>query len=95
MAIWWYLVGYGTQDKGLHYGGYALAVGVHWLATAWLMGLVVRDALAPVHDPVRADGRGENTDDPGGGVLDGGARSAGPETIGDRRVGRPGGGRPG
>ena len=71
VAIWWYLVGYGTQDKGLHYGGYALAVGVHWLATAWLMGIVVRDALAPVHDPVRADGREENTDDPGGGVLDG------------------------
>jgi uncharacterized membrane protein len=71
VAIWWHLVGYGTQDKGLHYGGYALAIGVHWFATAWLMGMVVRDALLPVHDPVRSDGREENADDSGGGVLDG------------------------
>jgi uncharacterized membrane protein len=71
VAIWWYLVGYGTSDKGLHYGGYAMAVGIHWVATAWLMGLVVRDVLWPRHDPVRSDGRPENGDDPGGGVLDG------------------------
>ena len=86
VAIWWYLVGYGTQDKGLHYGGYALAVGVHWLATAWLMGIVVRDALAPVHDPVRADGREENTDCTWWRGPRRRALSAGPETIGDRRA---------
>ena len=71
VAIWWYLVGYGTTDKGLHYGAYALAIGLHWVATAWFMGMVVRDILRPQHDPVRTDGFSEDRDDPGGGVLDG------------------------
>jgi uncharacterized membrane protein len=71
VGIWWYLVGYGTQDKGLHEGWYVAATAAHWLVTAWLMGLVVRDALAPRHDPVRSDGFAEDRDDPGGGVLDG------------------------
>jgi uncharacterized membrane protein len=71
VAIWWYLVGYGTQDKGLHEGWYATAIAVHWLAMAWLMAMVVRDILAPRHDPVRSDGFPQDADDPGGGVLDG------------------------
>ncbi len=71
VGIWWYLVGYGTADKGLHPGWYALATAVHWLATAWLMAMVVRDAWVPRHDPVRGDGFAEDRDDPGGGVLDG------------------------
>lgn len=70
VAIWWYLVGYGTQDKGLHQGWYVAATAVHWIATAWLMGMVVRDALRPSFDPVRTDGFAEDRDDPGGGVLD-------------------------
>ena len=70
VAIWWYLVGYGTDDKGLHEGWYVAATAAHWLATAWLMALVVRDALSPAHDPVRTDGFVEDLDDPGGGVLD-------------------------
>ena len=69
VGIWWYLVGYGTQDKGLHQGWYVAATAAHWVATAWLMGLVVRDALWPDHDPVRTDGFAEDRDDPGGGVL--------------------------
>ncbi len=68
-AIWWYLVGYGTQDKGLHEGWYVVAIAAHWLATAWLMAMVVRDILRPADDPVRGDGFA--ADDPGGGVLDG------------------------
>lgn len=75
VAIWWYLVGYGTQDKGLAYGWYIVAVACHWVATAWFMGLVVRDALRPEHDPVRSDGFDEDVDDPGGGVLDSGSRA--------------------
>lgn len=71
VGIWWYLVGYGTSDKGLAPGWYAAAVGAHWLATAWLMALVVRDAWSPAHDPIRTDGFAEDGDDPGGGVLDG------------------------
>ncbi len=71
VAIWWYLVGFGTQDKGLHPSWYVLAIAAHWLATAWLMAMVVRDILAPEHDPVRSDGFAEDADDPGGGVLDG------------------------
>jgi hypothetical protein len=70
VGIWWFLVGYGTQDKGLHEGWYVVATAAHWLATAWLMGMVVRDVWAPHHDPVRTDGFPEHEDDPGGGILD-------------------------
>ncbi len=70
VGIWWFLVGYGTQDKGLHEGWYVAATAAHWVATAWLMALVVRDAWSPRHDPVRSDGVPEHADDPGGGVLD-------------------------
>ncbi len=70
VGIWWFLVGFGTQDKGLHEGWYVAATAAHWLATAWLMCLVVRDVWLPAHDPVRTDGFVEDTDDPGGGVLD-------------------------
>jgi uncharacterized membrane protein len=73
VAIWWYLVGFGTQDKGLHEGWYVAAIVVHWLATAGFLGLVVRDILRPAADPVRSDGFPEDADDPGGGVLDGAA----------------------
>ncbi len=68
VGIWWYLVGFRTDDQGLPYGWYVAATAAHWLATAWLMGVVVRDALRPELDPVRAD---DDADDPGGGVLDG------------------------
>lgn len=71
VGIWWYLVGYGTQDKGMPYGWYVIATACHWVATAWFMGMVVRDALQPQQDPVRADGFPADSDDPGGGVLDG------------------------
>jgi uncharacterized membrane protein len=90
VAIWWYLVGYGTQDKGLHQGWYVTATAAHWVATAWLMALVVRDALRPEHDPVRTDGFSQHRDDPGGGVLDGaGWREADRELLspGRRPVG--------
>jgi uncharacterized membrane protein len=70
VGIWWFLVGYGTEDKGLHQGWYVAATAAHWLATAWLMGMVLRDAWSPRHDPVRTDGFAEDVDDPGGGVLD-------------------------
>lgn len=72
VAIWWFLVGYGTEDKGLHEGWYVAATAAHWLATAWLMAMVVRDALVPARDPVRSDGFVEDLHDPGGGVLDAG-----------------------
>ena len=71
VGIWWYLVGYQTTDKGLHYGWYVAATAAHWFGTAWLLGMVVRDALWPARDPVRTDGFPEDRDDPGGGVLDG------------------------
>ncbi|MGB8020696.1 MAG: glycosyltransferase 87 family protein [Candidatus Nanopelagicales bacterium] len=73
VGIWWYLVGYGTSDKGLAPGWYVAAIAAHWFATAWLMAVVVRDAWSPQHDPIRADGFVEDRDDPGGGVLDEGA----------------------
>ncbi len=90
VAIWWYLVGYGTQDKGLHYGGYALAVGVHWLATAWLMGWWCATPLR------RGTIRCAPTDDrrtpttPAAGCSTARPTRAGPDDrSGDRRAGRP------
>ena len=83
VGIWWYLVGYGTTDKGLHPGWYVAATAAHWVATAWLMGMVVRDAWLPRHDPVRSDGFAEDGDDPGGGVLDGAVAHRWPHRSGD------------
>jgi uncharacterized membrane protein len=64
----------------MHLGGMLQPAGdgepdrVYWLivflrlaATAWFMGMVVRDILRPWHDPVRQDGL---DDDPAGGVFD-------------------------
>jgi uncharacterized membrane protein len=73
-GIWWYLVGYGTEEKGLAYGWYVAATAAHWFGTAWFLALVVRDVWRPQHDPVRTDGFAEDLDDPGGGVLDGATR---------------------
>lgn len=70
-AIWYFLQQYGTDNKGLPEGWYVVAVLVHVLATSYFAGMVVRDAIRPRHDPVRSDGHPEDTDDPGGGVLDG------------------------
>ncbi len=87
VGIWWYLVGYGTDDKGLADGWYVAATAAHWFGTAWFMSLVVRDAWLPAHDPVRTDGFVEDEDDPGGGVLDGAARGPlGTGTIGSART---------
>ena len=61
-AVWLYLGEYtapgagGAQDTV-----YWLAIGVRVLAELYLMAIVVRDILAPWHDPVRADAL---TDDP-------------------------------
>lgn len=68
VAVWWHLEGLTnsaeiTVPEWTHTGATLLRMGV----TAWVVGLVVRDALRPEHDPVRADG----SDDPAGGVLDG------------------------
>ncbi|MGV1004397.1 MAG: glycosyltransferase family 87 protein [Candidatus Nanopelagicales bacterium] len=69
VGIWWYLVGYGTTDKGLPTSWYVLAVGCHVFSTVWLAGMVIRDMWVPQLDPVRNDPFRENDDDPGGGVL--------------------------
>jgi uncharacterized membrane protein len=84
VGIWWYLVGYGTEDKGLADGWYVAATAAHWFGTAWFLALVVRDAWLPQHDPVRTDGFPEDEDDPGGGALDGADRGL---SRGSRPVG--------
>lgn len=66
VGIWYHLVGFSTEDRGLPDAGYAWTVAAHLAGTLWLVGVVVRDTLLPEHDPVRLDG----SDDPGGGVLD-------------------------
>ncbi len=68
VAVWWHLEDLTsavdiTVPEWTHTGATLLRV----LATVWVVGLVVRDAWYPEHDPVRADG----SDDPAGGVLDG------------------------
>ena len=70
-AVWWYLVGFTENAKGLSEQWYAAATMVHVVATVILCGLVVRDILWPRFDPIRSDGDPAHTDDPGGGVLDG------------------------
>ncbi|WP_372481858.1 glycosyltransferase family 87 protein [Streptomyces fuscigenes] len=69
LGIWMYLAytTSGDAHKGLPAEGYQLAIALHLAGTLYLCALVVRDALLPERDPVRADG----ADDPSGGVLDG------------------------
>ncbi|MEW2547135.1 glycosyltransferase 87 family protein [Streptomyces sp. NPDC047002] len=69
LGIWMYLAytTSGDAHKGLPAAGYQLAIALHLAGTLYLCALVVRDALLPERDPVRADG----SDDPSGGVLDG------------------------
>ena len=66
-GVWLYLAGWSDQNRGLSATAYALVILVHVAGTFYLAGMVLRDMLAPQHDPVRADG----TDDPGGGLVDG------------------------
>ena len=68
-GIWWFLVGYGTEDKGLTPQWYAISVFVHVLGTLWFSGMIVRDILRPEHDIVRTDGFAEDADDPSGGPF--------------------------
>jgi len=70
-SIWYFLQQYGTSDKGLPEGWYAVAIVVHLVLTSYFAAMVVRDILQPRFDPVRSDGVPEHGDDPGGGVLDG------------------------
>lgn len=84
VGIWWYLVGYGTEDKGLASGWYVAAIAAHVLGTLWLVVVVSRDILDPSHDPVRTDGFLADSDDPGGGVLDGA-----PSILGHQRAADP------
>ncbi|MGD9954543.1 MAG: glycosyltransferase family 87 protein [Candidatus Nanopelagicales bacterium] len=89
LAIWYFLLGYGTDNnKSLPEGWYVAAIIAHIGFTLWFAGMVVRDILRPEHDPIRTDGRPEHEDDPGGGVLDGAddwlapRRYADPEPVG-------------
>jgi uncharacterized membrane protein len=68
VGIWMHLggmlqpAGDGVPDRT-----YWLIVFLRLAATAWFMGMVVRDILQPWNDPVRQDGV---DDDPAGGVFD-------------------------
>ena len=59
VAVWLYLAGLDEGTKGLSKEGYAVAILIHIGVTAWLCGMVVRDIVAPQHDPIRTDGAGE------------------------------------
>ena len=62
VAVWFYLGGFtASAASGEADHAYWWAIVVRVLAEVWLMGMVVRDILAPWNDPVRADGV---TDDP-------------------------------
>ncbi|OYN84090.1 glycosyltransferase 87 family protein [Parenemella sanctibonifatiensis] len=77
VAIWHYLANWSDPDLGqFAIDTYSLAVVIRVAAQLWFAGLVVRDILQPIHDPVRippAHDRGRLIDDPAGGVLDGAA----------------------
>ncbi len=67
VAIWWHLGGFLTPGDSSADRIYWLAVIIRIATQSWVAIMVVRDALRPEHDPLRADGG----DDPTGGVLDG------------------------
>ncbi|WP_247827562.1 glycosyltransferase family 87 protein [Arthrobacter antioxidans] len=69
-AVWLYLGGMtsgGAAANNLGLGTYSWAVLAHMLATAYVMGVVVAEILAPRGDVVRRGG----IDDPQGGPFDG------------------------
>jgi uncharacterized membrane protein len=77
VAVWFYLGGFtASATSGAQDHAYWVAIVVRVLAELWLVAVVVRDIVAPHHDPVRADGR---TDDP----MEPSAR-----TLPRRRLGR-------
>ena len=65
-AIWWHLGGFLTPGNSGADRIYWLAVLTRLATQLWVVSLVVRDALVPKRDPVRAGG----ADDPSGGPLD-------------------------
>ena len=67
VAIWWHLGGLLTPGDSSADRVYWFAVLIRMSTQTWVVIMVVRDALRPEFDPVRAGGR----DDPTGGVLDG------------------------
>ncbi|NHC16579.1 hypothetical protein G9H71_22610, partial [Motilibacter sp. E257] len=92
VGIWLYLGQWVDADRALGDKAYIWTIAAHVAGTLWLAGVVVRDILRPVDDPVRADGV---DDDPGGGPFDGapdvfalgpgpGAHSSGGGTPGSR-----------
>nr|WP_276611059.1 glycosyltransferase 87 family protein [Kineococcus siccus] len=66
-AVWLFIAGQSTPDRGLPPELYAALLLLRAAGIAWLVVAVVRDARSPGRDLVRADG----DDDPAGGVLDG------------------------
>ncbi len=77
VGIWLYLAGLQEGTKGLPSEWYTLAIAIHIASTLYFVGFVIRDILRPENDPVRTDGFVEDSDDPGGGVLDGSPDRAG------------------
>ncbi len=67
VAIWWHLAGVLKPGDDGADRIYWLAVITRLATQAWVVILVVRDALLPRHDPLRVDG----ADDLTGGVLNG------------------------
>ncbi|MBA3232672.1 MAG: DUF2029 domain-containing protein [Propionibacteriales bacterium] len=70
-AVWMHLADFFVAS-GAHDWVYGLAVLVRVVGEIYLMAIVVRDILQPGHDPVRQDGL---SDDPLGGIFDGGIDS--------------------
>lgn len=73
VAVWLWLNGFETPDRGLGDGAYASFILVQVASTLWICGMVVRDILQPGCDPVRTrpDGTSTGVDDPTGGVVEG------------------------
>ncbi|WP_052440799.1 glycosyltransferase family 87 protein [Streptacidiphilus anmyonensis] len=70
LGVWYYLAySASPNQRGLPPDWYHASIALHILGTLYLVVVIVRDALSPAGDPVRADG----SDDPSGGVLDGAA----------------------
>ena len=66
-AVWLFIVGQSTENRGLPPEIYAVLLLVRLAGVAWLVVCVVRDVRSPGHDVVR---RSRGVDDPAGGDFD-------------------------
>ncbi|HEY7857400.1 MAG TPA: glycosyltransferase 87 family protein [Candidatus Nanopelagicales bacterium] len=73
-AIWWFLQGYGNDNKALPQSWYTVAIAIHVACTLYFCVMIARDMLQAERDPVPPDdGAFDDDDAPDDDALDEGA----------------------